>query len=70
MHFFVEKEAVVLDLSIDQVENEWIIETEPNHIFYFSFLTNDDVDEQEISSFLTVNNFQFLKIFFSNTLIH
>jgi len=46
---------MVLDLSgsINQVD-EWLIKTDPNHIFYFSFLTNNEVDEYLLSSSLTV----------------
>jgi len=47
---------VVLDLpsgSLNGVD-EWIIETDPNHIFYFTFLANDDVDGDLLSSSLTV----------------
>ena len=53
VHFFVKKEAVVLDLFIDQVENEWIIETEPNRILFISFIA-DNVDELQLLSSLTV----------------
>jgi len=48
---------MVLDLpsgSLNGVD-EWIITTDPNHIFYFTFLPiNDDVDEDLLSSSLTV----------------
>ena len=42
----LEKE-VIIDLLGSS--DEWIITTHPNHIFYFSFLTNDDdtIDEQQ-----------------------
>jgi len=52
------KKEVVLDLSASLNEQlqvkEWMIETDPNHIFYFSFLTNSDVDEHQITSSLIV----------------
>lgn len=47
--FFLEKE-IILDLwgsPNDHQTKEWIIETDPNHILYFSFLINDVVDEQQ-----------------------
>jgi len=59
VQLFLEKE-MILDLSSgssinhQKAVNEWIIETDPNHIFYFSFLGNDGVDEKLISSSLTV----------------
>jgi len=51
---YLEKE-LILDLS-GSPSNEWIIETDQNRIIYFSFLTNDHVDLQQISPFLTVTN--------------
>ncbi len=56
----LEKELII-DLS-GSSSDEWIITTDPNHIFYFSFLTNDEntIDEQqkeEIQSSLTVKLF-------------
>ncbi len=60
VQLFLEKE-MILDLSSGTSKNhqvaavnEWIIETDPNHIFYFSLLANENVDEKLISSSLTV----------------
>ncbi len=43
---------MVFDLS-NKIENEWIIETEPNRILFLSFIA-DGVNEQQILSSLTV----------------
>lgn len=51
-HLFMESE---LTLNLSGASNEWTIKTDPNHIFYFSFLASDDIDEELVSSSLTVN---------------
>lgn len=53
-HLYLENELIV-DLSGSSVE-EWIIETDSDHIFYFSFLIEDNVDQHLLPSSLTVIN--------------
>jgi len=57
---------VVFDLS-NKIENEWIIETEPNRILFLSFIVDDVNNEQQILSSLTVitkNQFRKTIIFY------
>lgn len=57
-HLYLENELMI-DLSGSSA-HEWTITTEENHIFYFTFLFNDDVDVYPLaSSFLTVMIFEF-----------
>jgi len=51
---------MIIDISGSSA-NEWTIETDPNHIFYFSFLVKDDVDEHLLSPSLTVIRFKFVQ---------
>lgn len=46
---------LILDLASIESSEEWIIETDPNHIFYFSFITDGQVIKQHISSSLSVS---------------
>jgi len=46
----------MIDLSGSSAD-EWFIATEPNHIFYFSFITNNDVDEHLVTSPLLIKLF-------------
>lgn len=49
---FVEKETI-LDLSEssnNHQQDEWIIETDANHIFYFSFLNANEHDKKKLLS--------------------
>jgi len=54
VELFLEKDVMILDLSGSSSETEWIIRTDPDRIFYFSFLIPEDTNEQLISSALTV----------------
>lgn len=54
VHQLFLEDELILDLP-GLTDDEWIIKTDPNHIFHFSLLTNDDdVDAELISSSLTV----------------
>jgi len=52
----LEKE-LILDLT-GSSDDEWIIKTDPNHIFFFSFISTDSAYEQQkeaLKSSLTVS---------------